>query len=395
MEPRFGHDFSQVRVHTDAVAAESAKLIGASAYTFGQHVVFGPGGFDPGSEAGRNLISHELAHTIQQQGAGSPGTAEGPAREHEADHAARQVANGRHAGRLTRSGLAVACQLSEEIPRTPEEIDQQIAWISMALLSLIQPMRPLLLYRLQQLQRVRQSFGPLAETRMQAAIASARAKFRARHSGHGDQVLDHIDAALERVTRNNPDLRFAYYDYYSDHKLTDDLVNPGNQLGDSGLRFWTGIFTDLNRGMLHLEPLPKAPTDDPLSLLGGTLIHEYAHQSHLSNPLKGPTEGKAYGIEQFFAERMGDTKRAAATEVLGPKKGDKTAYDTSYRVMSALYKVIDTGKPDSINLKGISSVRAREMTVEFISKNQSDFSNELRRFIAAEFNAPEGLGSLP
>jgi len=62
MEPRFGHDFSQVRVHTDARAAESASAVGAHAYTVGKNVVFGRGEFAPTTSSGRRLIAHELAH---------------------------------------------------------------------------------------------------------------------------------------------------------------------------------------------------------------------------------------------------------------------------------------------------------------------------------------------
>jgi Domain of unknown function (DUF4157) len=66
MEPRFGHDFSKVRVHADAQAAESAREVKARAYTVGNHVVFGPAEFAPGSQSGRRLLSHELAHVVQQ-----------------------------------------------------------------------------------------------------------------------------------------------------------------------------------------------------------------------------------------------------------------------------------------------------------------------------------------
>lgn len=66
MGRRFEHDFSGVRVHTDAEAAASARSVHALAYTVGQHVVFGPGRFDPLSQAGRALLAHELQHTIQQ-----------------------------------------------------------------------------------------------------------------------------------------------------------------------------------------------------------------------------------------------------------------------------------------------------------------------------------------
>src|SRR5258708_36455630 len=52
MEPRFGHDFSQVRVHTDARAAESARAVNALAYTVGRDVVFWKGGYEPGTSEG-------------------------------------------------------------------------------------------------------------------------------------------------------------------------------------------------------------------------------------------------------------------------------------------------------------------------------------------------------
>ncbi|MFY9820636.1 MAG: DUF4157 domain-containing protein [Thermoanaerobaculia bacterium] len=65
-EPRFGRDFSQVRIHTGGVAAESARSVGALAYAFGDHLVFGAGQFRPETEAGRKLLAHELTHTLQQ-----------------------------------------------------------------------------------------------------------------------------------------------------------------------------------------------------------------------------------------------------------------------------------------------------------------------------------------
>jgi Domain of unknown function (DUF4157) len=67
-EPRFGHDFSNVRVHADTRAAESAGLLNASAYTVGSDVVFAPGAYQPRVLEGKRLIAHELAHVIQQRG---------------------------------------------------------------------------------------------------------------------------------------------------------------------------------------------------------------------------------------------------------------------------------------------------------------------------------------
>jgi hypothetical protein len=69
MESRFGHDFSHVRVHTGARAADSARAVNALAYTVGSDMVFGHGRYTPHTSEGRSLLAHELTHTIQQGGA--------------------------------------------------------------------------------------------------------------------------------------------------------------------------------------------------------------------------------------------------------------------------------------------------------------------------------------
>jgi len=66
MERRFGHDFSRVRVHSDAAAAQSAKEVNANAYTVGHDMVFGVGQFMPRLHGGQRLLAHELTHVIQQ-----------------------------------------------------------------------------------------------------------------------------------------------------------------------------------------------------------------------------------------------------------------------------------------------------------------------------------------
>jgi hypothetical protein len=92
LEERLGHDFGQVRIHTDAEAAQSAHAIHARAYTFGRHVVMGQDRYQPHTEAGMQLLAHELTHVVQQ---GNPVGDTGPARaisrhddpsEREADH---------------------------------------------------------------------------------------------------------------------------------------------------------------------------------------------------------------------------------------------------------------------------------------------------------------------
>lgn len=96
MESRFGHDFSSVRVHTDAKAAESAKSVNALAYTVGKDIAFGTGQYIPGTIRGKQLLSHELTHIVQQRHAplGPLQMAGGPANtllEQEADRVAQQT----------------------------------------------------------------------------------------------------------------------------------------------------------------------------------------------------------------------------------------------------------------------------------------------------------------
>lgn len=101
-EPRFGHDFSKVRVHTDARAAESARSVNALAYTSGQDIVFANGQHGTASAGGLRLLAHELTHVVQQSGGRGPLAAGAPqaklaigaaddAYEREADRVAERV----------------------------------------------------------------------------------------------------------------------------------------------------------------------------------------------------------------------------------------------------------------------------------------------------------------
>jgi hypothetical protein len=111
MEPRFGRDFSQVRVHTDSQAAKSAEAVNALAYTVGRDVVFGAGEYRPGSDAGRGLLAHELTHVEQQSGMPTGQLhALGGTLEAEADRSSSLIAgvaptNSTHAGPKNGLGL--------------------------------------------------------------------------------------------------------------------------------------------------------------------------------------------------------------------------------------------------------------------------------------------------
>lgn len=77
MESRLGHDFGEVKVHTDAAAHDSATSVGAHAYTVGNNVVFQRDAYDPASHAGRTTLAHELTHVVQQRSGPVDGTPSG------------------------------------------------------------------------------------------------------------------------------------------------------------------------------------------------------------------------------------------------------------------------------------------------------------------------------
>jgi Domain of unknown function (DUF4157) len=104
MEPRFGHDFSGLRVHTDAKSVESARVVNALAYTVGRDIVFGSSHVASDTRQGRELIAHELAHVVQQSQNAAPrapqsfgGDEHGPA-ETEADRVADRIIEGEPGG---------------------------------------------------------------------------------------------------------------------------------------------------------------------------------------------------------------------------------------------------------------------------------------------------------
>jgi hypothetical protein len=65
-EPRFGYDFNNVQIHTNAVAAKSAQSMNALAYTTGNNIVFNEGQYSPNTDSGKKLLAHELTHVVQQ-----------------------------------------------------------------------------------------------------------------------------------------------------------------------------------------------------------------------------------------------------------------------------------------------------------------------------------------
>ena len=100
-EPRFGYDFSEVRVRTDSAAVQAADSIGAKAFTAGRNIVFGSKVDNPEASVHRQLLAHELAHLVQQDKGSVRPTAQiegvpindNPQLENEADKLASEVSH--------------------------------------------------------------------------------------------------------------------------------------------------------------------------------------------------------------------------------------------------------------------------------------------------------------
>lgn len=107
MEPRFGFDFSTVRIHADEPAHDSAHEVGALAYTVGQNVAFSSGHYRPGTASGEALLAHELAHVVQQSGGGT--SSSNSALEADADRSADLMTKSKeHAGPRLRAAARLS-----------------------------------------------------------------------------------------------------------------------------------------------------------------------------------------------------------------------------------------------------------------------------------------------
>lgn len=132
-EPRFGMDFSQIRVHTGSKAEASASSINAHAYTLGNNMVFGRGQYQPQTLQGKRLLAHELTHTMQQQG-GMVGRRIRLARIHFYDYTDNFARRGGYAAEYCQDYSYLAGRCNANIPGNEhaaiDAISQVSGWIS-------------------------------------------------------------------------------------------------------------------------------------------------------------------------------------------------------------------------------------------------------------------------
>jgi hypothetical protein len=201
MEPRFGYDFSRVRVHADSRAAKSAEAVNAQAYTVGSNIVFAANQGGAGSLSHQRLLAHELAHVVQQGGRQSGGSLPvAPANdsaEGAADRAADQVLSGgrvsnpmKAGGCLQRLGANPVCT-----PAQANDIHQAVfnanSWVGKTLTALAaSPLAPKTLTALQH------NFGAAGTAANAGTIASRLS------AGHTDMNNDPISCADSSTNTN-------------------------------------------------------------------------------------------------------------------------------------------------------------------------------------------------
>jgi Domain of unknown function (DUF4157) len=132
VEPRFGHNFSHVRIHDDQKATESAQAVNALAYTVGPHMAFAKQ-FRPSQQRDLNMLAHELAHVVQQDRVSFAANEKieiGRADDHsekEADEFASSVMRQTPHRGISRVGLRVARQAQESSAPTAPTVSPQQA----------------------------------------------------------------------------------------------------------------------------------------------------------------------------------------------------------------------------------------------------------------------------
>jgi len=357
----FGTDFAQVRIHTDADAGQLADEQNARAFTIGEHIAFAPGEYQPGDPIGSALLAHELAHVMQQEGAGSaPLQTKGPdygALEEDADQAAVTAVVSLWSGVKGKTG---------SIARN-------------ALPNLRSGLR---------LQRCsKKSSGPIGPTR----LAQARTNFRSYNSQLTEPQKDKIVQAIEAVAADNLNLQIAFYDYYSGHDI--------EEASSSRLNSWrTGQLAETSPSSdTYLNPSVFASSYAATSL-GPLLIHEFTHTRHESNPLgsRDYQEGDSYAIEYFYAGRSGDAKRQGEILTLMANPAKLTMpmgipalqqhFRSSYATLEGLYEIIDTGSSTHAGSPFttptvLSKDEARAMVAELVSLEPGSHSARLTQII--------------
>jgi hypothetical protein len=344
-EPRFGRDLSNVRIHADAAAGESAQSIQARAYALGNHVVFGPGHYDPDSNAGRSLLAHELSHTIQQGGTQVTGINPGQvlarssdAQEAEARFASTSVLSGTIPHLTTGAAPAIACEAGHA-PGGLHDDDQ---------------------------------------------LGDAIRAFNEHNSSLGADVLGKLRSGILKATGATKSFEVGYdfFDFYSSwnnsvRQMTADEEKKARAVDRLAVTDTTLGFTatTLRSDVLGFDSLR----------LGNLLLHEFTHAFHFSGwaDTMAYQEGQSYGTEYFYAKGGGDTDRVNKIKSImtddqktsavcgGQVTQCRDDFRIVYGLLTGLAEIVNTGSSSRLPFSELNSTTAQKVEVDVMRTYQN------------------------
>lgn len=351
-EQRFGHDFSDVRVHSDARASASAEAVGARAYTVGKHIVLGEGQTSHETAAGRLSLSHELAHVVQQsRGGPSPVISRFAPHERDAHAAATAIAAGVSNVQVkcnTGVGLAreeKATSLPELLDPDPESSPRYIdivfqrvsfSWLNGATT-----------FKWNENGKEKKVTVPLKDL-----MQDDTRTFVALHKVHNSKIEALKTVAL--YTKAGPG-----FEYYSFYRGPEGVIMPTSFSIKSTPQFhalWPGLkeqisesAEDIRKGMQQLANV--------INPLPGTKVDEYGNLSVSGDPMDW--------LALLKLRRLGKIKKA------GPIKIKRhSGYNVPYRV---------TGPHGKLKGTSVYVLKDAEGTVLYVGKGET--LNRLREHI--------------
>lgn len=353
-EQRFDFDFSHVRIHTDQSAARATQGLGVPAFTVGQHIALGAGRTDLGSPRNRALLTHEVAHTIQQRAAAPPEnrcSLRTPRRstqseEIEAREAARALPSGGSRVSTPRGELAIACAPAEHELHDDEQFGDAIA------------------------------------------------AFNKNNSSLGADVLSKIRSGIVKLTAKSKtyEVGFSLFNFYSKYRNTLRKMTPDEETKAKKV----DRLAETSPGVVFTTTTLRSDVlgygDQQLATL---LLHEFAHVNDVSGDIAGGgsyQEGHAYGVEYFFAEQSGDATRMAKIQgtvsdgdILGFSKAATLAkfqedFKVSLAMLTALRDVVVHGTSAYLPFPALTAEHAEVLEERIVTDFQSP-SKELKTYM--------------
>jgi hypothetical protein len=411
------HSLSSVRIHTGSLASNSARSIGSRAYTAGNNIVFGSGQYRPKTFEGMRLLAHELVHVAQQGCTGTIGI--------------QRDAPGEIASDIPDDFETFKSHLSAQNNRIGDAIDLLkkqkdskliIEWLSKLsneeLIRLNSPGEP----------RINAFIEIVYYSRFEPTIDSIKkildsiAAFPASELAEIDNYLkgkaDSIGAIRIYRLKNAPPQFWSNRSTFLqkagkefNYSEIQEIEHGLYEVAGENMPLWTEYYSIYSSASLlkavgqkeaHMKGLGRAGDTkgsdtwirpDYLNCshtwkeVGAILVHEFVHLRHTGGFAGGEaSEGEAYGVDYFLAERFGDTRRASSvySTIASNPQGDidslQKEFKRSYGIMKILYEIID-GKTSSApqscaSPKPFTPEEARKQVVNFLKDGVSFTSDQ-------------------